>query len=63
MERREEREGDKMEQKEKMQRTEVSELKGSPYMMSTQKGEGGQEMQQICGQTVHILRTERGEGV
>ena len=25
-------------------------------------GEGGQNMLHICGQTVNILRTERGEG-
>ena len=31
-------------------------------MTSAQKGEGGQEMQPICRQTVQILQTERGEG-
>ena len=52
-----------MEQKEKMQRTEVSELKGSPYMMSARtEGGGGQEMQQICEQTEKILQTKRGKG-
>ena len=37
-------------------------LWGLPYMTSKQKGEGGQEITQICGQTVLILRTEREKG-
>ena len=35
-------------------------IRGLPYMTSELKGGGGQEIPQIRGQTVCILRTERG---
>ena len=31
-------------------------------MTSAQEDEGGEKIQQICGQLVQILRTEMGEG-
>ena len=62
MERREEREGDKMEQKEKMQRTEVSELKGSPYMMSAQKEEGVRKCSKFADKLNRFCRQRGGRG-
>ena len=38
-------------------------LRGLPYMTSTQKGEVGLGIPQICRQTLKVLRAERGEGV
>ena len=38
-------------------------IRGPPYMTSTQKGVGGRKLLQICGHTVQILQTEKGEGV
>ena len=37
-------------------------VRGLPHMTSSQKGEGDEELKQICGQKVYILRKERGKG-
>ena len=40
----------------------ISALRGASIYDAAQEEGGGQEMQQICGQTVKIMRTERWEG-